>query len=252
MNLKKNILNAIKTDWKTIIIVYSISMLLTFLLRQLPNGLREFGLLLFDFWLPFNWNHGIAVLVTAIIGYRFFKTKRETTLLGIDRIKSLIFPLIVLVAYSIVGISNRHGINEHLWGLFFVSMTLVYDIMEESFWRGYLNDLIKPKYLAIKYIITGILWSIWHILIFDNFNQFGGFHIFLLFSIVASFIIGYATTKTNSILVAASIHALLISRNLYVTIICFVIWAIMIITWNKKLLTTITINNWGESDKTKL
>ena len=208
-------------------------MLLTFLVLKLPNGLRETGLLIFDFKLPFNWNHGIALLVTAIIGYKYFKTKRETTLLGNNRIKSIIFPTIILVAYSVVGISNKYGINEHLWSLFFVSMTLVYDIMEESFWRGYLNDFIKPKYLAIKYIITGILWSLWHLLIFENFNQWGGFLVFLLLSIVISFIIGYATTKTNSILVAASIHALLISKNLYVTIICFVIWGIIILTWKK-------------------
>ena len=231
--MKKAILNAIKTDWKTIIIVYGIGMLLTFLILKLPNGLKELGLLLFDFKIPFNWNHGIALLITTGVGYNYFKTKRETTFLGNNRLKSIIFPLIVLVAYSIVGISNKYGINENLWALFFVSMTLVYDIMEESFWRGYLNDLIKPKYLAIKYIITGILWSFWHLLIFEDFNQWGGFHIFLFLSILISFIIGFATTRTNSILVAASIHALLISRNLYVTIICFVIWGVMIWTWKK-------------------
>lgn len=226
----------IKTDWKTIIIVYGIAILLTFLLLKLPNGLKELGLILFDFKLPFNWNHGIALLIATFIGYKFFKTKRETTFLGNDGIRSIIFGLIILVAYSIVGISNKHGINPHLWGVFFVAMTLIYDILEETFWRGYLNDLIKTKYLAIKYIITGILWSLWHLLIFDNFNQWGGFHIFLLLSIIVSFIIGFATTKTNSILVASSIHALLISKNLYVTIICFVIWGIMILTWRKNCL----------------
>ena len=231
--MKKIILNSTKTDWKTIIIVYGIVILLTFLFLKLPNGLRELGLLIFDFRLPFNWNHGIALLITMVIRYKYFKTKRETTFLGNNPIKSIIFPIIVLVAYSIVGILNKYGINEHLWGLFFVSMTLVYNIMEESFWRVYLNDLIKPQYHAIKYNITGILWSLWHLLIFEDFNQWGGFHIFLLLSIIVSFIIGFATTRTNSILVAASIHALLISRNLYVTIICFVIWGIMIWTWKK-------------------
>lgn len=234
--MKRTIPNVIKTDWKTIIIVYGIAILLTFLLLKLPNGLKELGLLLFNFKIPFNWNHGIALLIATCIGYKFFKTKRETTFLGNDRIKSIIFGLVILVAYSIVGISNKHGINSHLWGLFFVAMTLIYDILEESFWRGYLNDLIKPKYRAIKYIITGILWSLWHVLIFDNFNQWGGFHVFLFLSIVVSFIIGFATSKTNSILVASSIHALLISKNLYVTLICLVIWVIMILTWRKNCL----------------
>ena len=237
--MKKAILNVIKIDWRRVLIVYIIAMILTFSFLKLPNGIREFGSLFVDFKLPFSWNHGIALLITSVIGYKFFKTERETTFLGNDRIKSIIFPLIVLVAYSIVGISNKYGINENLYGLFFVAMTFIYDIMEESFWRGYLNDLIRPKYLFAKYIITGILWSLWHLLIFDNFNQFGGFHIFLILSIIASFIIGFATTKTNSILVAASIHALLISRDLYVTIICFVIWTTMILTWKKTAYNTI-------------
>lgn len=233
--MKKIIRGIIKIDWKTIVIIYGIAMVLTFLSRKIPNLIKEIGLFLFDFSLPFNWNHGFALLITSVIGYIFFRTKRKTTFLGNNKIKSIIFVLILLIAYSIVGISNRYGINKHLWGLFFVGMTFIYDIFEESFWRGYLNDLISSKYLAVKYTITGVLWSVWHLLIFENFNQWGGFYVFLLLSIIVSFIIGFAATRTNSILVASSIHALLISRNLYVTIICFVIWGIMIVTWNKKL-----------------
>lgn len=231
--MKKNILNSIKINWTKIIAIYGVAILLTFLSRKLPNGLQKLVFLLFDFKFPFNWNHGIALFITTIVAYTFFKTKRKTTFLGNNKVRSIIFGLIVLVAYSIVGISNKYGINTQLWGFIFIATTLIYDIFEESFWRGYLNDLIKPKYLAIKYVITGILWALWHLLIFSNFNQWGGFHIFLLLSIIVSFIIGFATTKTNSILVASSIHALLISRNLYVTIICFIIWGIMIMTWKK-------------------
>lgn len=172
--------------------------------------------------------------MTTIFGYKFFRNNRETTIFGNNSIKSIIFPLLLLIGYSIAGISNNYGINNHVWGLFFISMTLVYDIMEESFWRGYLNDLIKTKHIFIKYIITGFLWAFWHLLIFDNFNQWGGFHIFLLLSILVSFIIGFAVSRTNSILIAASIHALLILQNINVTIICLVTWSVVLITWNKK------------------
>ncbi|GAA5029274.1 hypothetical protein GCM10011506_17420 [Marivirga lumbricoides] len=235
-NVKKVDPASIKSIAIKLILVYGIALLLTFLILQLPNLVQQISLFLFDFKLPFNWNHGIALLLAALAGYSIFKTKRETTFLGNDRIRSLIFGFILLVSYSIAGISNKYGINPHLWALIFVSLTLMYDVLEESFWRGYLNDLLHPKYLAVKYVITGIVWSIWHLLVFENFNQWGGFHIFLLLSVIVSFIIGYATTKTNSILVAASIHALLISKNLYVTIICFLIWGVMILTWERKLL----------------
>lgn len=222
-----------KTNWKTILILYGIAFLLSFISLKLPNIIKELGKYLLDFEFPLNYNHGIAVLITTYIGYKYFKTKKETTFLGSNKIRSIIFPLIILVAYAIVGVSNKYNINVHLWGLYFVFSSLIYNIMEESFWRGYLNDLIKPKYLVIKYTITGTFWAIWHLLIFDNFNQWGGFHVFLLLSIIISFIIGFATTKSNSILVASSFHALLIPKDLYVTIICLLIWTIMILTWKK-------------------
>ncbi|MCX7548628.1 CPBP family intramembrane metalloprotease [Xanthomarina sp. F1114] len=228
-------LNKIPSYLRITLFIYGLALLLTFIIIKFPNGIQALGVLIFNFKIPFNWNHGFALLLTAIVGYAFFKTERKTNFLGNNKVRSIVFSLILLVSYAIVGISNKYEINPHLWALIFVSLTLIYDVLEESFWRGYLNDLIQPKHLAIKYTITGILWSFWHFLIFDNFEQWGGFHVFLMLSIIVSFIIGFATTKTNSILVAAAIHALLISKNLNVTIICFIIWSIMILTWNKKL-----------------
>lgn len=214
--------------------IYGVALLLTFLLLKLPNVIQELSIALLDFKIPFNWNHGFALIITTLIGYKLFKTPKRTGIFGPDKIKTFLFVLVLLLAYSIAGISNNYGINPHVWALIFVTMTLVYDIFEESFWRGFLNDLLQPTCAAIKYTITGILWAAWHVLIFDDFNQWGGFPVFLLLSVIISFIIGYAVTKTNSVLVAAAIHALLISKNLYVTVICLVIWTILILTWQKK------------------
>jgi uncharacterized membrane protein YkgB len=41
----------------------------------------------------------------------------------------------------------------------------------------------------------------------------------------------YATERTNSILVASSIHALLILRDINITIICIIIWIGMLSFW---------------------
>lgn len=225
----------LKIKWQEVLVIYGVGLILTFLATKFPNLLRAISVLLFEFKIPFNWNHGIALFTAAFIGYKAFKTIRKTTFFGNNKLRSLLFSTILLVAYSVVGISNRYGFNPHIWGFLFVLLTLIYDIFEESFWRGYLRDLLGRINLILKYTITGILWSFWHFLIFDNFNQFGGFHVYLLLSIVASFLIGYATTKTNSILVASSVHALLITKSFEVTIFCLVIWVIMIITWDKKL-----------------
>lgn len=221
--------------WKKILLVYGIGFLLTYLATKLPNFLQKLSVLLFDFKVPFNWNHGVAIFISAIIGYHFFNTKKRTKFLGNNKTKSVLFALVPIIAYSINGISNNYNINIHFWGFIFIFLTLLYDILEETFWRGYLKDAIPKNNLFVKYILTGILWAFWHVLIFDDFNQWGGFGVYLLLSIMISFIIGYATTKTNSILVASAIHSLLILKSIYVTIICLVVWVVIFLTWNRKL-----------------
>ncbi|MBK1442401.1 CPBP family intramembrane metalloprotease [Parapedobacter sp. ISTM3] len=83
----------------------------------------------------------------------------------------------------------------------------------------------------LKGIITGILWAFWHLLIFDSFDPFGGLHIFVLLCIIVSIIMAYATDKTNSLLVAASIHALMMLRDMKVTVLCAVVWLVLILFW---------------------
>lgn len=232
----KIIENTKNVTWINIGLFYILACGLTYLFVQLPNLIEKIWEPIFGFNANFSWNHGIALLVASIIAYRIFKVKRETTLLGKNPIFSLIFGSIFLIGYSAIGFNNDFGINTHLWAFIFCLATLIYDIFEESAWRGFLNDSLKSIPFWLKGIITGILWGFWHLLIFNGFDQFGGIHIFVLLSIVVSIIMAYATDKTNSILVASSIHALMILRDINITIICVVIWIIMIIVWNKCLL----------------
>lgn len=231
-----------EAKWKAVGIFYILACALTYLLIQLPNITREVWLILFDLTPSFSWNHGFALLIVSLIAYRIFRIERKTTFLGNNPFYSVIFATIFLMAYSVVGFSNDFGIDKHLWAFIFCISTLVYDIFEESAWRGFLNDSLRPIPIWMKGIITGIFWSIWHILIFKNFDQFGGFHIFLILSIIVSILMSYATERTNSILVASSIHALLILRNINVTIICVVIWICMLIIWKMKLKNILMVN----------
>ncbi len=220
--------------WIVVGLFYVLACGLTYLLIQFPNLIQKIWTRLFNFDPNFNWNHGIALLFASFLAYRIFKIERKTTLLGNKPLYSLIFASIFLIAYSILGFNNDFGINPHLWAFIFCLATLFYDFLEESAWRGFLQDCLKPIPFWLKGIITGMFWGFWHLLIFNNFDQFGGIHIFVLLSIVVSIIMAYATKKTNSILVASSIHALMILRNINVTIICIAIWVILIIIWNRK------------------
>lgn len=230
-----------RVKWKAIGVFYLFACLLTYVLIHVPNIIKEIWSRLLDFTPNFSWNHGIALFIVSLAAYGFTKVHRQTTFLGNKPYYSLLFAVVFVVAYSIIGFTNDYGINPHLWALIFCLSTLVYDIFEETAWRGFLNDSLRPIPIWLKGIITGILWSFWHLLIFKNFDQFGGFHIFLTLSVLVSILMSYATERTNSILVASSIHALLILRDVNVTIICAIIWIILLAIWklhfNKKLVT---------------
>ncbi|SKB96253.1 CAAX protease self-immunity, partial [Parapedobacter luteus] len=189
--------------WANIALFYLLACGLTYLLIQFPNVIREVWVRLFDLKVPFNWNHGIGLLLASILAYRLFKTERRTTLFGNRPLASLLFSSIFLIAYTIVGFTNNLGVNPHLWAFITCLSTLIYDLFEESAWRGFLNDKLSTTPFWLKGIITGILWGFWHLLIFDSFDQFGGLHIFVLLCIIVSIIMAYATDKTNSLLVAA-------------------------------------------------
>ncbi|MCH4824650.1 CPBP family intramembrane metalloprotease [Gramella lutea] len=226
--------NKISTaKWIQILIFYLLALVLTYTFTKFPNLIRELWISVFDLNVSFSWNHGIGLLIATIACYLLFKQDYKTSFLGNKHLKSLIIATSYLIIYSLFGLSNKFNINEHFWALIFCSSMLIYDIFEEIAWRGFLNDKLGKTPTLVKGIITGILWGLWHILIFKSFNQFGGLHYFVLLTIIVSIIMSYAVKKTNSILVAASIHGLLILRNNYVTIICIVIWTLLIITWER-------------------
>ena len=226
---------------KIVILFYVVILLTTYLSRQLPNGLQFLLFKITGLNLPFNYNHGIAVLLTSFLFYKFSTIKQRISLLGNKDYLSLIFPAILFIGYSILGFENNYGVNKHLWAFVFCVATLIYDLMEEYAWRGYLIESLSSVRFWIKAVLSGVLWACWHFLIFENFNQFGGFTYFLIFSIIFSIILTYSTIKTKSIIVPATLHATL-SRTNYVTLALFGIYFLVLILWDK-----IKISKYNES-----
>lgn len=232
MDLSKQIK---KTNWLKISLFYGIILVSTYLARKLPNLLNLLLEQITDIPFSFNYNHGFVTLIVAVLFYKLGEVKQEITLLGNNKIKSLLFPIILLICYSTYGINNNHGIDKHLWALIFCSFAFIYNLMEEYAWRGYLIDSLGKVNYVLKSVVSGIFWSIWHLLIFNNFDQYGGFGIFFGFCILFSFILTFAVLRTKSIVVAGAIHAFIIQTNIS-ALICFIIFMVLLLTWNKKLI----------------
>lgn len=231
-----NLLAQIKeANWLRILLFYGSILIGTYFARKLPNLLNLLLEQVTEIPFSFNYNHGIITLIIALLFYKFSRTKQEITLLGSNKIKSLLFPIVLFTCYFIYGIDNSNEIDKHIWALILCSFALVYNIMEEYAWRGYLLDGLGALNYVLKSLISGVFWSIWHLLIFSNFDQYGGFWIFFAFCIVFSFILTFASLRTKSVLVAASIHTFIIQTNI-VALICFILFMLILLTWNKKLI----------------
>lgn len=220
-------------NWLQIFLFYSIILIGTYLIRKLPNLLNLLLEKITSIPFSFNYNHGLITLITALLFYRFTNIKQTATLLGNHKLKNILFPVILLGCYSVYGIENNHGVNKHVWAIIFCSLALIYNIMEEYAWRGYLIDSLSSLNFISKSLISGIFWAVWHLLVFQNFDQYGGFWIFLLFCLIFSFILTFAIQRTNSVLASASIHGFITQMNI-ATIVCFVLFMLVLFTWNRK------------------
>jgi uncharacterized protein len=129
----------------------------------------------------------------------------------------------VVPIISMTFLSGGNYLKSFLIGL----SVLVYCVGEEIGWRGWLQtnlSHLKPNYSTL---IVTTLWLFWHL----SFQPISiNFAVFLL---LGSLGIGLATTKTQSILVAAAMHAIpniieYSPMSLFVTV---PVWVIIFWSW---------------------
>lgn len=98
--------------------------------------------------------------------------------------------------------------DSHFYGLIAVLGTLVYCIMEEYGWRGYLQEELKSFNPRLKYLIVGTEWYLWH-LSFLTTTDIGDNLFFWLMMIFGSWGIGQVADSTKSILACACFHLII-------------------------------------------
>jgi membrane protease YdiL (CAAX protease family) len=202
------------------------------------NGLYVLGLM----WCP-----GIAGIITMLIfkrkmkqlGWKWGKTKYQ--------IRSYVLPIIyALIAYVIIWTCGFGKINidafltqvPDIFGfeginsipVFAISIMIVGTIGiipgaisalgEEIGWRGFLvPELFKHQGFTKTSLISGFIWSIWHlpILLFADYNSgtpaWYSMTCFMLLVISASFIYTWFRIKSGSLWTAVILHA---SHNLFI------------------------------------
>jgi membrane protease YdiL (CAAX protease family) len=201
---------------------------------------------------------GSGVIIAALIAISFLKKKRKTeiTFFGTSKSKSLIMAIIPIIILTIIGVKNDFELDSHLYGFIAIVATLLYCIMEEYGWRGYLQEEFKTLKPWKKYLLIGFIWYFWH-LTFLTEASIGDNIFFFAMMVFGSWGIGQVAESTKSILASACFHLIIqimmfnaLIRNgingtekLVIILVSVTLWFIIIKKWEKENTISINANN---------
>lgn len=178
---------------------------------------------------------GIGPAVGALVAILIFRIPFKMTFKGIHR--NLFFPLAVYWLLPIVLISLVSYFVKGTFPIVSVIAILIYGLLEEIGWRGFLQPMLSPLPKIVTILIITILWFVWHL----NFQMTGSNILFFFILLLGSWGIGLVADKTNSLLAVAAFHSLnnfFGEYNLRTGIIIAVllaVWIVYLVFTNKKL-----------------
>ena len=156
----------------------------------------------------YMWGPGISAIICFLV---FRKSHPRTiTFFGSSVLKSIAFYVVPIIALAAFGVPGQ-GMNPHLFPLVFGALGFISILGEELGWRGFLQDALRPLPELARYGLIGIMWELWH---FTNRMGHGALiqivirvSIWIAALILVSFIMGRATERSKSVVVAVTLHA---------------------------------------------
>ncbi|MFC3715967.1 type II CAAX prenyl endopeptidase Rce1 family protein [Luteimonas soli] len=150
---------------------------------------------------------GMGVFIAALIATSCFtKYWSPANYFGDSPLHSSAVLLTPIAVFTIFGVDNTMGVNSHLFGLVLATSIAIYCILEETGWRGFLQNATTSIPRAIRYLIVGLIWYVWHLSFINHGASLIGQLQFLVILIIGSYLLGSLVEKTNSVLLAASFH----------------------------------------------
>lgn len=153
---------------------------------------------------------GAGILLAALLARRALRRQGPLPMQFFGNLPwiPLSMVAIALLLITCTGVNNSYGMNPHLYGLIAASGTLMYCIMEEYGWRGYLQTEFGAMANGLKYGLVGFCWYLWH-LTFLTDASLGDNLFFLGMMILGSWGIGQVAESTKSILACACFHLII-------------------------------------------
>ena len=145
---------------------------------------------------------GIGPTLGAVAVFFIFKIKPTMSIKG--NYKNLTFPILMYWVFPIILISGVAYFTKGTIPWMIVLSILIYGLLEEIGWRGFLYQQLKELPLFTNILIVATLWFLWHL----NFEFTSSNLLFYGILILGSWGIGKVTDATNSLIAVSAFHSL--------------------------------------------
>ena len=184
---------------------------------------------------------GAGPAIGAFVVFTLFGIKRQLSLKG--NYSRHIFPLLLFWIFPIALILAVEYYIKGTFSWYAVFTILVYGLLEEIGWRGFLQRELKPLPELINILIVATFWFLWHL----NFELTSSNMLFFCILVLGSWGIGKVADATNSLLAVAAFHSL---NNFFgkLTTINMIIIAVLLIVWITSLVLKKSYERKGDQD----
>ena len=145
---------------------------------------------------------GIGPTLGAIAAFSIFKINPVMNLKG--NYLKMITPVAIYWIFPILLISTVSYVVKGTFPWILVFSILIYGLLEEIGWRGFLYQHLKTLPLFQNILIVSSLWFLWHLnLEFSSSNLF-----FYGIIVLGTWGIGKVADSTNSLIAVSAFHSL--------------------------------------------
>ncbi|WP_343615820.1 CPBP family intramembrane glutamic endopeptidase [Flavobacterium sp.] len=184
---------------------------------------------------------GVGPALGAFAAIKLFSLSNPLSLKGIYKTAALPF-----LVYWILPAFLIAGTDYFMTGKFPILLmftVLVYGLLEEIGWRGFLQEQLKSLPTFTSTVIIAILWFLWHV----NIEMNTQYMVFLGIIFFGTWGIGKIYKKTGSLLAVAGVHSLnnffrngIHDRELILIVVLLAVWIGFVIMYDRKKKPSLT------------
>lgn len=178
---------------------------------------------------------GISPAIGAMAAFYLFKIKPTLNFKG--NYSNINTPFVLYWAVPIILISGAEYFIKGTITPVTVISILLYGLLEEIGWRGFLQRALKPLPEFLNILLVATLWFIWHL----NFDLTSSNLLFFAILILGSWGIGKVADSTHSLLAVSAFHSLnnffpvMDTTKLILLVTLLIIWITSLLIRKKRL-----------------